>query len=269
MSSSKNDSSEGNGKLKRKDYEQEVARLHVELVKLQQWVVHKGLRVCIIFEGRDGAGKGGTIKALTERVSPRIFRVVALPAPTEREKSQMYAQRYQSHMPAAGEIVIFDRSWYNRAGVERVLGFCTEQQAKHFLEMVPVFERVVVEDGITLLKYWLEVSSDEQTTRLEARIDDGRKIWKLSDMDLKSYSRWYDYSRARDEMFLASDTAWAPWYVVPSDNKRRARLNTISHILSKIPYEELKQPKVELPKRQHRGDYKDTTYPFRMIPEVF
>jgi polyphosphate kinase 2 len=269
MSSSKNDSSEGNGKLKRKDYEQELARLHVELVQLQQWVVHKGLRVCIIFEGRDGAGKGGTIKALTERVSPRIFRVVALPAPTEREKSQMYAQRYQSHMPAAGEIIIFDRSWYNRAGVERVLGFCTEQQAKRFLEMVPVFERVVVEDGIILLKYWLEVSSEEQTRRLEARIDDGRKIWKLSDMDLKSYSRWYDYSRARDEMFLASDTAWAPWYVVPSDNKRRARLNTISHILSKIPYEELKRPKVELPKRQHRGDYKDTTYPFRMIPEVF
>jgi polyphosphate kinase len=269
MSSSKNDSSEGNGKLKRKDYEHELARLHVELVKLQQWVVHKGLRVCVIFEGRDGAGKGGTIKAITERVSPRIFRVVALPAPTEREKSQMYAQRYQSHMPAAGEIIIFDRSWYNRAGVERVLGFCTEQQAKRFLEMVPVFERVVVEDGIILLKYWLEVSSDEQTRRLEARIDDGRKIWKLSDMDLKSYSRWYDYSRARDEMFLASDTAWAPWYVVPSDNKRRARLNTISHILSKIPYEGLKRPKVELPKRQHRGDYKDTTYPFRMIPEVF
>jgi len=268
-SSAKNDAIDSNGKLKRKDYERELARLHVELVKLQQWVVHKGLRVCIIFEGRDGAGKGGTIKAITERVSPRIFRVVALPAPTEREKSQMYAQRYQSHMPAAGEIVIFDRSWYNRAGVERVLGFCTEQQAKRFLEMVPIFERVVVEDGIILLKYWLEVSSDEQTRRLEARIDDGRKIWKLSDMDLKSYSRWYDYSRARDETFLASDTAWAPWYVVHSDNKRRARLNTLTHILSKIPYEELKRPKVELPKRQHRGDYKDTDYPFRVIPEVF
>jgi polyphosphate kinase 2 (PPK2 family) len=181
----------------------------------------------------------------------------------------MYAQRYQSHMPAAGEIVIFDRSWYNRAGVERVLGFCTEDQAKHFLEMVPLFEKVTVEDGIILLKYWLEVSSDEQTRRLEARIDDGRKIWKLSDMDLKSYSRWYDYSRARDEMFLASDTAWAPWYVVHSDNKRRARLNTLTHILSKIPYEDLKRPKVELPKRQHRGDYKDTDYPFRVIPEVF
>ena len=269
MSEESNSNLEAGGKLKEKKYERELARLHVELVKLQQWVVRKGLRVCIVFEGRDGAGKGGTIKAITERVSPRIFRVVALPAPTEREKSQMYAQRYQSHMPAAGEIVIFDRSWYNRAGVERVLGFCTEQQAKRFLEMVPVFERVVVEDGIILLKYWLEVSSDEQTRRLEARIDDGRKIWKLSDMDLKSYSRWYDYSRARDEMFLASDTAWAPWYVVPSDNKRRARLNTISHILSKIPYEELKRPKVELPKRQHRGDYKDTTYPFRIIPEVF
>jgi polyphosphate kinase 2 len=190
MTDAKNGEPEANGRLKRKDYERELARLHVELVKLQQWVVHKGLRVCIIFEGRDGAGKGGTIKAMTERVSPRIFRVVALPAPTEREKSQMYAQRYQSHMPAAGEIVIFDRSWYNRAGIERVLGFCTEEQAKRFLEMVPVFERVVVEDGIILLKYWLEVSSEEQTRRLEARIDDGRKTWKLSDMDLKSYSRW-------------------------------------------------------------------------------
>jgi polyphosphate kinase 2 len=260
---------EGKGKLKQKKYERELARLHVELVKLQQWVVHKGLRVCIIFEGRDGAGKGGTIKAITERVSPRIFRVVALPAPTEREKSQMYAQRYQSHMPAAGEIVIFDRSWYNRAGVERVLGFCTEQQAKHFLEMVPIFERVVVEDGIILLKYWLEVSPEEQTRRLEGRIDDGRKIWKLSDMDLKSYSRWYDYSRARDEMFQASDTSWAPWYVVHSDNKRRARLNILTHILSKIPYEDPKRSKVELPKRQHRGDYKDPDYPFRAIPEVF
>src|SRR5215471_12680824 len=253
----KNDAPENDGKLKRKDYERELERLHVEFVKLQQWVVHKGLKVCILFEGRDGAGKGGTIKAMTERVSPRIFRVVALPAPTEREKSQMYAQRYQSHMPAAGEIVIFDRSWYNRAGVERVLGFCTEQQAKRFLEMVPIFEKVVVEDGIILLKYWLEVSPEEQTRRLEGRIDDGRKIWKLSDMDLKSYSRWYDYSRARDEMFQASDTSWAPWYVVRSDDKRRARLNCISHLLTHIPYEELPRPKVELPKRQHRGDYKE------------
>jgi polyphosphate kinase 2 len=268
-SDAKNDPAENHGKLKRKRYERKLERLHVEFVKLQQWVVHKNLRVCIIFEGRDGAGKGGTIKAMTERVSPRIFRVVALPAPTEREKSQMYAQRYIPHLPAAGEVVIFDRSWYNRAGVERVMGFCTEHEVKRFLEMVPAFERVVVEDGIILLKYWLEVSPEEQTRRLESRIDDGRKIWKLSDMDLKSYSRWYDYSRARDEMFEASDTSWAPWYVVHSDNKRRARLNILSHILSKISYEELKRSKVELPKRQHRGDYNDTDYPFRLIPEVF
>ena len=257
------------GKLKRKEYEQELARLHGELVKLQQWVVRQGLKVCVVFEGRDGAGKGGTIKAITERVSPRIFRTVALPAPTEREKTQMYAQRYVPHLPAAGEVVIFDRSWYNRAGVERVMGFCTEDQAKRFLEMVPIFERVVVEAGIILLKYWLEVSPEEQTRRLEARIDDGRKIWKLSDMDLKSYSRWYDYSRARDEMFLASDTSWAPWYVVRSDNKRRARLNVIAHMLGKIPYEAPSRSKVELPKRQDRNDYKDPDYPFRFIPEVF
>ena len=269
MSRSENDASEGNGKLKRKDYERELARLHVELVKLQQWIVHQGLKVCILFEGRDGAGKGGTIKAMTERVSPRIFRIVALPAPTEREKSQMYAQRYIPHLPAAGEVVIFDRSWYNRAGVERVMGFCTEEQAKRFLAMIPGVEKAIVDDGIILLKYWLEVSPDEQTRRLESRIDDGRKIWKLSGMDLKSYSRWHDYSRARDEMFLATDTAWAPWYVVPSDNKRRARLNTLSHILSKIHYEELPRPKVELPKRQGRGDYKETDYPFRIIPQVF
>jgi polyphosphate kinase 2 len=231
--------------------------------------VHRGLKVCIVFEGRDGAGKGGTIKAMTERVSPRIFRVVALPAPTEREKTQMYSQRYLPHLPAGGEIVIFDRSWYNRAGVERVMGFCTEDQAKRFLQMVPAFERVVVEEGIVLLKYWLEVSADEQTRRLEARIDDGRKIWKLSDMDLKSYSRWYDYSRARDEMFQATDTSWAPWYVVNSDNKRRARLNILSHVLSRVPYEALPRDKVKLPKRQGRGDYKETDYPFRRIPEVF
>jgi polyphosphate kinase len=269
ISDAKNDGPGSDGKLKRKDYERELERLHVEFVKLQQWVVHKGLKVCIVFEGRDGAGKGGTIKAMTERVSPRIFRVVALPAPTEREKTQMYAQRYIPHLPAAGEVVIFDRSWYNRAGVERVMGFCTEEQAKRFLEMVPAFERVVAEDGIVLLKYWLEVSPEEQTRRLEGRIDDGRKIWKLSDMDLKSYSRWYDYSRARDEMFQASDTSWAPWYVVHSDNKRRARLNILTHILSKIPYEDPNRSKVELPKRQHRGDYKETDYPFRVIPKVF
>jgi polyphosphate kinase len=269
MPNPKDDAGEAGGNLKRKEYERELARLHVEFVKVQQWVVHKGVKVCIIFEGRDGAGKGGTIKALTERVSPRVFRVVALPTPTEREKSQMYAQRYLPHLPAAGEIVIFDRSWYNRAGVERVMGFCTDDQAKGFLQVVPLFEKLVVESGIILIKYWLEVSPEEQTRRLEARIDDGRKIWKLSDMDLKSYSRWYDYSRARDEMFLATDSAWAPWYIVNSDNKRRARLNALTHILSQIPYEELPRPKVKLPKRQDRGDYKETTYPFRVVPEVF
>jgi polyphosphate kinase len=269
MSDEKNGDLAADGKLKRKEYERQLARLHVEFVKLQQWVVHKGLKVCIVFEGRDGAGKGGTIKAMTERVSPRIFRVVALPAPTEREKSQMYAQRYIPHLPAAGEVVIFDRSWYNRAGVERVMGFCTEDQAKRFLEMIPGVEKAIVEDGIILLKYWLEVSPEEQTRRLEGRIDDGRKVWKLSGMDLKSYSRWYEYSRARDEMFLATDTSWAPWYVVRSDNKRRARLNALTHILGKIPYAEIRRSKVELPKRQDRGDYKETDYPFRTIPEVF
>jgi polyphosphate kinase len=269
MPNAKEDEPAGDSKLKRKEYERELARLHVEFVKLQQWVVHKGVKVCIVFEGRDGAGKGGTIKAMSERVSPRVFRVVALPAPTEREKSQMYAQRYIPHLPAVGEVMIFDRSWYNRAGVERVMGFCTEDQAKRFLEMVPSFEKVIVDDGIILLKYWLEVSREEQTRRLEARIDDGRKTWKLSDMDLKSYSRWDDYSRARDEMFRATDTSWAPWYVVHSDNKRRARLNALTHILSKIPYEELPRSKVKLPKRQERGDYKEADYPFRFIPEVF
>ncbi len=269
MPDEKNEELEVAGKLKRKEYEHELARLHVEFVKLQQWVVHQGLKVCIIFEGRDGAGKGGTIKAMSERVSPRVFRVVALPAPTEREQTQMYAQRYIPHLPAGGEVVIFDRSWYNRAGVERVMGFCSDDQAKRFLQIVPLFEKTVVDSGIILLKYWLEVSPEEQTRRLEARIDDNRKIWKLSDMDLKSYSRWYDYSRARDEMFLASDTAWAPWYVIRSDNKRRARLNALSHILSKIPYEELPREKVKLPKRQGAGDYKEPDYPFRFIPEVF
>jgi polyphosphate kinase 2 len=268
MPDTNNNEHKAHGKLKRKDYERELARLHVEFVKLQQWAVYKGLRVCIVFEGRDGAGKGGTIKAMTERVSPRVFRVVALPAPTEREKSQMYLQRYIPHLPGAGEVVIFDRSWYNRAGVERVMGFCTKEQAKRFLQLTPQVEKAIVESGITLLKYWLEVSPDEQTRRLEARIDDGRKIWKLSDMDLKSYSRWYDYSRARDEMFLATDTAWAPWYVVHSDNKRRARLNVLTHILSKIPYEELPRSKVKLPKRQEAGDYKDPDYPFKVIPEI-
>ncbi|HKE38539.1 MAG TPA: polyphosphate kinase 2 [Casimicrobiaceae bacterium] len=256
------------GELKGKDYERKLKTLHIELVKLQEWVKAKGHKVCIIFEGRDGAGKGGTIKAITERVSPRVFRVVALPAPTEREKSQMYVQRYIPHLPAAGEIVIFDRSWYNRAGVERVLGFCTEEQAKHFLALAPLVEKAIVDSGITLIKYWLEVGPEEQTRRLEDRIDDGRKIWKLSPMDVKSYDRWFDYSRARDEMFQATDTAWAPWFVVRSDDKRRARLNLITHLLGRIPYKSIPREKVKLPKRQKQGKYKEIEYPFKFIPEV-
>jgi polyphosphate kinase len=256
------------GKLKRKDYECELARLHVELVKLQRWVQHKGLKVCIVFEGRDGAGKGGTIKAITERVSPRVFRVVALPAPTERERSQMYVQRYIPHLPAAGEVVIFDRSWYNRAGVERVMGFCTEEETKRFLQMAAPVERTIIESGIILVKYWLEVSEAEQTRRLQARIDDGRKVWKLSPMDLQSYSRWYDYSRARDEMFKATDTPWAPWNVVRSDDKKRARLNTISHLLHHIRYEDLPRDKVKLPKRQRPHGYREPDYDFRFVPEL-
>jgi polyphosphate kinase 2 len=256
------------GKLKTKDYERELAKLHVELVKLQRWVQQTGAKIVIVFEGRDGAGKGGTIKAITERVSPRVFRVIALPAPTEREKTQMYVQRYIPHLPAAGEIVIFDRSWYNRAGVERVMGFCTEEEAKHFLLLTPVVEKTTTESGIIMLKYWLEVSEAEQTRRLEARIDDGRKTWKLSPMDLKSYSRWYDYSRARDEMFSATDTPWAPWYVVRSDDKRRARLNTISHLLHHIPYKEIPLEKVKLPEREKPHGYKEPDYPYKFVPEL-
>jgi polyphosphate kinase len=254
-------------KLKGKDYLRKLAKLHVELVKLQEWVKAKGLKVCILFEGRDGAGKGGAIKAITERVSPRVFRVVALPAPTEREKTQLYAQRYIRYLPAAGEVVIFDRSWYNRAGVERVMGFCTEEQAKGFLGVVPLFEKMMVQSGIILIKYWLEVSAEEQTRRLEGRIDDGRKIWKLSPMDIESYSRWDEYSRARDEMFAATDTAWAPWYVAKSDDKKRARLNIITHLLSKVPHKKVPREKVTLPKRQ-KGKYKSPDYPFKFIPEA-
>ena len=261
--------SAANEKLKRRDYDKEMARLHAELVKLQEWIVHKGLKVCIVFEGRDGAGKGGTIKALTERVSPRVFRVVALPAPSDREKTQMYGQRYLPHLPAAGEVVIWDRSWYNRAGVERVMGFCSEEEARRFLALVPNFEKLMVESGIILLKYWLEVSMEEQTRRLEARINDGRKIWKLSPMDLKSYSRWYDYSKARDEMFTATDTGFAPWYVANSNDKKRARLNIITHLLSKIPYKQAPREKVKLPKRQKAGGYKDAKYPFKFIKEQY
>jgi polyphosphate kinase 2 len=244
-------------RIKGKAYDRELFKLHVELVKLQEWVRHKGLKVCVVFEGRDGGGKGGTIKAITDRVSPRVFRVVALPAPTEREKTQMYVQRYLPHLPAAGEVVIFDRSWYNRAGVERVMGFCSEEQVQRFLHATPYVERAIVDSGIVLVKYWLEVGQEEQTRRLESRITDGRKIWKLSPMDLESYGRWYDYSRARDEMFAATDTAWAPWFVVKSDDKRRARLNIISHLLSQIPYKEAPREKVKLPKRSDKQAYDD------------
>jgi len=254
--------------LSNKDYERELKKLHVELVKLQQWVQEKGLKVCILFEGRDGAGKGGTIKAITERVSPRVFRVIALPAPTEREKSQMYSQRYLPHLPAAGEVVIFDRSWYNRAGVERVMGFCSEQEAQGFLQVVPLFEQLMVKSGIILLKYWLEVSPEEQTRRLASRIDDGRKIWKLSPMDLKSYNRWDDYTKARDEMFAATDSTWAPWYVARSEDKKKVRLNVISHLLGKVPYKSVKAEKVKLPKRKI-GRYKAKDHPFKYVEERF
>jgi polyphosphate kinase 2 len=256
-------------KLTTKKYEKELRKLHVELVNVQEWVKAKGIKICIVFEGRDGAGKGGTIKAITERVSPRVFRVIALPAPTEREKSQMYIQRYLPHLPAAGEIVIWDRSWYNRAGVERVMGFAPEEEVKRFLELTAPFEKMMVENGIILLKYWLEVSMEEQTRRLEARIEDGRKIWKLSPMDLESYSRWYDYSRARDDMFQATDTAWAPWYVVHSDDKKRARLNLITHLLSKIPYKKLKRDKVKLPERGKAHGYREPDYPYKLVPTKF
>jgi len=254
------------GKLSAKAYDKAMYDLHVELVKLQRWVQHSGARICVVFEGRDGAGKGGTIKALTERTSPRVFRVMALPAPTEREKSQMYMQRYMKLMPSAGEIVIFDRSWYNRAGVERVMGFCTEKQVTNFLKMAaPLAERAIVESGVILLKYWLEVSEEEQTRRLQARIADGRKTWKLSPMDLKSYSRWYDYSRARDDMFKATDTSYAPWLVADSNDKRRARLNIITDLLSRIPYKDPPREKIVLPKRQKAGDYRESDHPFRYI----
>jgi polyphosphate kinase len=254
--------------LKRKKYERKLKDLHIELVKLQEWVKHSGTKICIVFEGRDGAGKGGVIKAITERVSPRVFRVYALPPPTEREKTQMFAQRYMPHLPAAGEIAIFDRSWYNRAGVERVMGFCSEEQAKRFLGGISGVERAMVESGIILLKYWLEVSPEEQTRRIESRITDLRKIWKLSPMDVKSYGKWDEYSRARDEMLAATDAEWAPWYVVRSDDKKRARLNVISHLLSLIPYEDLKREKPSLPKREKARGYVEPNYPYKFVPEL-
>ncbi|MEE2033841.1 polyphosphate kinase 2 [Rhodococcus chondri] len=255
--------------MKNKEYRRLLRPLHAELASLQEWVKSSGARICIVFEGRDTAGKGGVIKAITERVSPRVFRVVALPAPTEREKSQMYIQRYLPHFPAGGEVVIFDRSWYNRAGVERVMNFCTEEESRRFLEIIPTVERTIVDSGIILLKYWLEVSQEQQTLRLQGRIDDPRKTWKLSDLDLKSYSRWYDYSRARDEMFHFTDTGWAPWYVVVNDDKKRGRLNVIAHLLSQVPYEPLERLDFTLPERQSADGYRAPTQPLHWIPTPY
>jgi polyphosphate kinase len=260
-----------NDRLERKQYEKELSRLQAELCRLQDWVKHKGLRVIVVFEGRDAAGKGGTIRALTERVSPRVFRLVALPAPSDREKSQMYIQRYIQHFPAAGEIVIFDRSWYNRAGVEYVMGFCTPEQHKAFLELCPTVEQYIVDGGIILIKYWMEVGKKEQQRRFDARISDPVRQWKLSPMDLESYRRWYEYSRARDLMFKATDTKHAPWYIVRSDDKKRARLNCITHLLSVIPYGKAPREKVKLPKRKDKGSYDDQA-PLRgrhFVPEKF
>jgi polyphosphate kinase 2 len=247
----------GNGRLKRKKYAKELNRLQVELCKLQDWIKYKGLRVIVVFEGRDAAGKGGTIRAITERVSPRIFRLVALPAPSDREKGQMYLQRYIQHFPAAGEIVIFDRSWYNRAGVEHVMGFCTKEQHRKFLELCPIFEKYLVGGGIILIKYWMEVGQKEQQRRFEARIKDPLRQWKLSPMDVESFRRWYEYSRARDIMFKATDTKNSPWYIVRSDDKRKARLNCISHFLGMIHYGKVPREKVKLPTRKSKGSYND------------
>ena len=261
--------SKGKKKMKRKEFDKELRKLQVELVKLQEWVKASGAKICVVFEGRDTAGKGGVIKRIAERVSPRVFRVVALPAPTAREKSQMYFQRYMPHLPAAGEVVIFDRSWYNRAGVERVMGFATPEEVEYFLRYTPLVERSIIHSGIILIKYWLEVDMGVQDERLRARDEDQRKIWKLTSMDLKSYSHWYDYSRARDAMFAATDTPWSPWYVVDANIKRRARLNCISHLLSIVPYEEVPREPVKFPKRQKRGDYREPDYPYRYVPELY
>jgi polyphosphate kinase 2 len=252
-----NEDSNGNGRLKRKKYEKELSRLQEELCKLQDWVKHKGLRVIIVFEGRDAAGKGGTIRAITERVSPRVFRLVALPTPSDREKSQMYVQRYMQHFPAAGEIVVFDRSWYNRAGVEHVMGFCTPEQHRRFLKLCPEIEKYIVDGGVILIKYWMEVGKEEQERRFEARIKDPLRQWKLSPMDLESFRRWYEYSRARDQMLEATDSKHAPWYIVRSDDKKKARLNCISHLLSRIPYGKTPREKVKLPKRKNKESYDD------------
>jgi polyphosphate kinase 2 len=263
--------SNGEKKLKRKKYEKELRRLQAKLCNLQDWVKHKGLRVIIVFEGRDGAGKGGTIRAITERVSPRVFRVVALPAPSDREKTQIYLQRYMEHFPAAGEVVIFDRSWYNRAGVEYVMGFCTEDQHRLFLKRCPDVEKFVIDSGIMLIKFWLEVSDEEQKRRFEARITDPVRQWKLSPMDLPSRTKWFEYSRARDMMLDATDREWAPWYILRSDDKKRARLNCITHLLRLIPHKKVDRPHIKLPKRSKKGAYDDqaTLNKRKFVPEEY
>lgn len=267
----KDKNSKGSGKLKRKKYEKELRRLQAELCRLQDWVKHKGLRVIIVFEGRDGAGKGGTIRAITERVSPRVFRVIALPAPSDREKTEIYLQRYMQHFPAGGEVVIFDRSWYNRAGVEYVMGFCTKEQHQLFLERCPEVEKYIVNSGIMLIKFWLEVSDAEQKRRFEARITDPVRQWKLSPMDLPSRSKWFEYSRARDLMLKATDTKWAPWHLLRSDDKKRARLNCIRHLLKLIPYKKLPRPEIELPDRSMKHAYDDQAAlkKYTFVPEKY
>ena len=258
-------------KLSNKDYEAEIFKLHAEMVKLQRWVKEEGVRAVVVFEGRDAAGKGGVIKRITERVSPRVFRVTALPAPSEREKTQMYMQRYVQHFPSAGEVVLFDRSWYNRAGVERVMKFCNKEEYERFLEYTPIFERAMVDSGVVLIKYWFDVGMEEQERRFRARIEDPRKVWKLSPMDVESFNRWYDYSRARDDMIAATSMDYAPWHVVRADSKKRARLNCISHLLSQFPYKDLPRDKVKLGKRSTKGSYDDeaSIAKFNVIPEKY
>jgi polyphosphate kinase 2 len=271
MKNGKNSGGVDKAAMGRKEYEKKLRQLQVELCRLQDWIKQEGLRIIVVFEGRDGAGKGGTIKAITARVSPRVFRVVALPAPSDRQKTQMYVQRYLPHFPAAGEIVIFDRSWYNRAGVEYVMGFCSKAEHRRFLELCPAFESYVVSSGIALIKFWLEVSNEEQERRFQARVDDPLRQWKLSQMDLPARARWYDYSRARDMMLDATDSEAAPWYIVRSDDKKRARLNCISHLLSLIPYQRVHREKVTLPQRSKKGAYDDqaTLKGRRFVPEKY
>lgn len=263
------DAAPGRAKMKKKEYEEEMRRLQGELVAMQEWVRSTGAKVCVVFEGLDSAGKGGTIRRITERTSPRVFKHVAVPTPNEREKSQMYMQRYVAHFPSAGEVVIFDRSWYNRAGVEPVMGYCTAEQSEKFLEQVPGFEKAMVDSGMLLIKYWLNVGIDEQTRRLANRIEDPRKIWKLSPTDLKSYSRHYDYCRARDTMLAATDTGWAPWFVADNDDKKRGRLNIISHLLGHVPYEPLPRQEVTMPRRPSGRGYVQPELALHPVPALF